>query len=297
MRKKTGTLIILPLIAAAALAAQSCSKDEPEKASGKASGPEAGEQARSYGGVTLMPEEPRAGAMLRALVTGDGELRWERNGEPLMASGETLPTAGFKKGDVIRVIVGPPGAEKTAEAVLVNAPPVIRSVRLSPRPFHKGEDITAEAQGFDPDGDAVSYKYEWSVNGESVYGAEEQMLPSGSFARGDEVAVSVTARDSESAGEVFKASFGRASNAPPKFTSSPPVDFTGRFIYKPVVADLDGDTITLSLEKGPEGMKIENGAVDWRAGGEQKGAFEVTIAADDGNGGAVLQTFELRVGQ
>lgn len=298
MRKKTGALIILPLFAAAAIMAQSCSKDEPKNAAQIESAPSVSEGAPSSAAVALLPEEPRAGTMLRAVVTGGAsEVRWERNGEPLMAAGETLRTDGFKKGDVIRAVIGLPGAGKSAETVLVNAPPVIRSVRISPRPFHKGDDITAEPLGFDPDGDAVSYRYEWTVNGESVYGADGQSLPSGSFVRGDEVAVRVIARDSESAGEAFKAVAGRAENAPPKFTSKPPADFTGRFVYAPTAADPDGDAIALSIEKGPEGMKLENNAVDWRAAAGQAGTFEVTIAADDGNGGSVLQTFELRIGQ
>ena len=294
MRKKTGTFIIMPLIAAAALAVQSCAKDEPKEAARS----EVTAGAPASAGVTLLPEEPRAGTMLRAVVSGEAsEVRWERNGEPLMAAGDTLQTAGFKKGDVIKVVVGSPGAEKAAEAVLVNAPPVIRSVSVSPRPFHNGNGITVEPQGYDPDGDAISYKYGWTVNGESVYGVDERVLPAGSFVRGDEIAVSVTASDSEAAGEVFRVVAGKAVNAPPRFTSAPPVDFTGRFIYATALADPDGDTIALSLEKGPEGMKVENGVVEWRAKGDQKGSFEVTISADDGNGSVVLQTFELKVGE
>jgi len=298
MKKKTGVYMILPLVAAAALGAQSCSKNEPEKAVTPESATVVSKAAPGITAVALLPEEPRAGTMLRAVITGGAaDVRWERNGEPLMAQGETLPTAGFKKGDVIRVVAGEPGAEKSAEALLVNAPPVIRSLSISPRPFHKGDALTVEPMGFDPDGDTVSYRYEWTVNGESVYGAEDNVLSSGSFARGDEVAVRVVAHDSETSGEPFKAVAGRVGNAPPKFSSKPPADFTGRFVYSPTVADPDGDTITLSLEKGPEGMKVENNSIDWRAGADLSGTFEVTISADDGNGGSVLQTFELRVGQ
>jgi hypothetical protein len=44
-------------------------------------------------------------------------------------------------------------------------------------------------------------------------------------------------------------------------------------------------------------MGIANGTIDWRAKEEQKGSFEVTVAAEDGFGGKALQTFELKVGQ
>jgi hypothetical protein len=294
MRKKTGSVIIIPLVAAAALLAQSCSKDEH----GKAVQDQAPVSAVATAEVTLVPEAPKAGTMLRALVSGEGvQVRWLRNGQPLANEGDTLSTTGFRKGDVIRAVAGPEGSQSAAEAVLVNAPPVIRSVTILPRPFYKGQDISAETAGWDPDGDNISYRYEWTVNGERVYEADGQALPGGSYSRGDLVAVRIVPYDGENEGESFNVEAGRAGNLPPRFTSSPPADFSGRFLYTPAVSDPDGDSVTLLLERSPEGMAIANGTIEWRAKEEQKGSFEVTVAAEDGFGGKALQTFELKVGQ
>lgn len=65
-------------------------------------------------------------------------------------------------------------------------------------------------------------------------------------------------------------------------------------MYQPRAADQDGDAVSISLVKGPEGMTAEKGSIEWNAKGH-KGSFEVTVAADDGNGGQSLQTFELKV--
>lgn len=294
MRKKTGSFIVIPFIAAAAFSAQSCTKDGAEKAGQELKTGSPGAPAE----VALLPEAPKAGTMLRAVVSGDAvEVRWLRNGQPLATEGDTLLTTGFRKGDVIRVVAGPAGSERAAEAVLLNAPPVIRSVTILPRPFYKGQDIVAEVQGWDPDGDSISYKYEWTVNGERVYETDGHVLSGGSYGRGDAIAVKVVPFDGESEGESFKAEAGQAGNSPPRFTSTPPADFSGRFLYSPVVSDPDGDSVALSLERSPEGMAIGNGVIEWRAKDDQNGSFEVTIAAEDGSGGKALQTFELKVGQ
>lgn len=294
MRKITPKIAV-PLIAAAALALQSCSKDEAQKISSGSQGPGAGSAKVS---VTLLPESPKAGSILRAVVSGEDALvRWQRNGEPLEAEGDMLATSGFRKGDVITALAGPDGAQGSAEAVLQNAPPSIRSVTVSPRPFYKGQDLNAMAEAWDADGDNVSFSYEWSVNGERVYEAEGAVLPAARYDRGDEIAVTVSPSDGEGEGEPFRAVAGKAENSPPKFTSAPPADFSGRFIYAPAVSDADGDSVALSLVRSPEGMTISGGTVEWRARDEQKGSFEVTIAAEDGFGGRTLQTFELKVGQ
>lgn len=292
MRKIT---IAIPLMAAL-LAAQSCSKDSPRE--DNASAPEALEAAGGDAQVIILPEDPKAGAVLRGVVTGqDGPLRWFRNGEALEAEGDTLPTSGFRKGDVIKLIAGEGADQGYAETVLMNTAPSVRSVNISPRPFYNGQDIRAGAEAWDADGDSVSFKYEWYVNGERVFDAGGDVLSAGSFSRGDDVAVTVVPFDGEIEGEAFRAEVGKTANSAPTFTSSPPADFSGVFIYKPVLSDPDGDGIAVSIVKGPEGMAAADGKVEWRPRDEQKGSFEVTIAADDGFGGRALQTFELKVGQ
>lgn len=288
MKNKTvKNLFAATILAGAFLSAQSCRKADTDT---KEADITPGEVS-----VSIVPEKPKAGALLRAIATGaDGlALKWERNGMALTGSAETLATSDFKKGDTIRVSLGQ-GAH--AETVLLNSPPVIKAVTLSPSMFSRGVDIKAEVEGWDPDEDRLDYEYQWAVNGETIYSETGPVLPGNSYARGDAVTVRVAAYDGEEKSVPFEAKAGTAENSPPRFTSVPPVEFSGTFLYKPSIADKDADPVSISIAKGPQGMKVEGGAIEWNAKG-QKGSFEVTVSADDGNGGQALQSFELKVGQ
>jgi len=289
MRKKTiKTFSAVILAAAAVAAAQSCDR-KGEDARVAENRPENASR------ISIIPENPKAGTMLRAVVTGAGGLtfRWERNGQALAATADTLDTSGFKKGDRIMLVAG---RGETAETVLLNSPPVVRSVSFKPGEFSAGVDLQAEVEGWDADGDAVEYEYQWTVNGQAVYSETGPVLGGDRYERGGEISVRVVPYDGEVSGASFEAKAGAARNSPPRFTSVPPVEFSGTFVYKPAVSDKDADAVSVSVVKGPEGMTASSGAIEWNASGH-KGSFEVTLAADDGNGGQSLQSFELKVGQ
>lgn len=289
MKKNIKTFSAVIILAAAALAAaQSCDK---KSADGKAE-----ENMHENASISIIPENPAAGTMLRAVVTGGHGLafKWERNGEVLEAADETLDTSGFRKGDTIRLLAYDAGA--AAETVLLNSPPAVKSITFKPGAFSAGVDLQAEAEGWDPDGDGIQYEYQWTVNGQALYSETGPVLGGDKYERGSEISVRVVPYDGEEQGKPFEAKAGLAQNSPPRFTSVPPAEFSGRFAYKPVVSDKDADAVSISVVKGPEGMKVTNGTIEWNAKGQQ-GSFEVTLAADDGNGGQCLQSFELKVGQ
>lgn len=291
MREKTIKTFFAVILAAAAIeAVQSCDKKGVD---GKVA-----ENKPGNASISIIPENPAAGTMLRAVATnGDSRtFRWERNGEALTATADTLDTAGFKKGDRIRLVAGGGGPEATAETVLRNSPPVVRSVTFKPGAFSAGLDLQAEAEGWDAEGDAIEYEYQWAVNGQAIYSETGPVLGGDKYERGGEISVRVVPYDGEEQGSPFEAKAGVARNSPPRFTSVPPVEFSGTFVYKPAVSDKDADAVTVSVVKGPEGMTASGGAIEWNARG-QKGSFEVTLAADDGNGGQSLQSFELKVGE
>lgn len=283
-------------LAAAVLAAgsQSCERKSPGHGAPDAA------QGQGAGGpvlVRIVPERAPVGAVLRAIVQGPGDglsLSWEKGGEALGASSDTIDTAGFRKGDTVKVVATLSGVQTSAEAVIVNSPPAVRSVAFGPGPLTGGRDVKAAVEGSDRDNDAVRYEYLWSVNGQAVYSETGPVLGGDRFVRGDVVSVMVTPFDGEAQGEPFEASAGAVENSAPRFTSAPPVEFSGSFVYRPEALDADGDAVAFAVVKGPEGMKAEGGVLEWDARG-QKGAFEVTLSADDGSGGRALQTFELKV--
>lgn len=286
--KNTSAVLLGALLASGIASCDKKSAAPPEKM-------ESGQAAS----ISLIPDDPAPGTMLRAVVSIGGEglaLRWERNGEALEVRADTLDTTGFKKGDRIRLVAGQGGPGETVETVLINTRPVVRSVSFKPGALSRGVDITAEVEGWDVDGDPLSYEYQWSVNGDEIYSETGQTLHGDKFQRGDEVSLRVVPDDGEAEGASFDAVAGQIRNSPPRFTSTPPAEFSGTFVYKPTVTDPDRDVVTFSILKGPQGMKESGGTIEWNAKG-QSGAFEVTLSADDGNGGQSMQTFELKVSE
>ncbi|MBI1910936.1 MAG: hypothetical protein HYS21_02950 [Deltaproteobacteria bacterium] len=289
MIKIRGLNMILPALISCALL-QSCGKPENQKT-------ELG-QAQALT-VELVPEAARAGATLRAIVKGAEEAayHWEHNGEEVADNtGDTLQTKNFRKGDKVKVAVLSNGGQANAESVLVNSPPSIRSIKITPAELHSGVEVKAAVEGFDPDGDTITYEYHWFVNGQRDYLQTGPAFELKNFSREDTVTLKVTPFDGTEAGEPLEAKAGKIANTPPKFVSTPPADFSGIFVYIPKVTDPDGDSTALTLVKGPEGMRLNDGRIEWNAKG-QKGSFEIIISADDGNGGQAVQSFEMKVAQ
>ncbi|RMF09435.1 MAG: VCBS repeat-containing protein [Candidatus Neomarinimicrobiota bacterium] len=75
-------------------------------------------------------------------------------------------------------------------------------------------------------------------------------------------------------------------NDPPVFISEPSLtEFltNDTFTYRPVVRDRNVDAhITLGLERGPEGMVLEDGELVWHTDSSNTGVYEVRLVASDG---------------
>ncbi len=60
-------------------------------------------------------------------------------------------------------------------------------------------------------------------------------------------------------------------------------------------SDPDGDTVTLSAQNLPAGAAFQNGTFTWSPTNQQAGTYEVTITANDGNGGTDTITVNITV--
>ncbi len=253
------------------------------------------------GSVRIIPENPRVNSDLLAVFSGSAKVMdyiWFRNGAPIEGvNGEGLAKGNFKKGDEIRVTVNADGVKRSFSVVIGNSPPAVTGVKLNPEYIHRGVDITAEAEGSDPDGDSVTFDYQWIINGEELPALTGPVLKGDQFKRGDRVAVRVAPYDSYISGVPFTTPPVVIPDAPPAFVSTPPKEFASRtYIYKVQAVDLDGDTINFSLSKAPKGMKIGNdGTIEWAVTNEDKGSHEVSITADDGQGGTATQEYKIDI--
>ena len=87
---------------------------------------------------------------------------------------------------------------------------------------------------------------------------------------------------------------GGASNVAPSIDSTPVTTATEQqaYSYDVNASDVDGDSLTYSLDIAPSGMSINasSGLISWTPSTGQAGSHGVTARVDDGNGGSDTQT-------
>jgi len=251
--------------------------------------------------VKIIPDMPTVKQDIEAVLTGDGDVsyRWEKNGEVITGeNSQRVLKERFKKGDVISVTVTSDGNTANASAVIQNSLPEVKSVPFNPQRGHRGIDISVAPVGFDADGDAIDYHYQWVINGEELVGENRQVLKGDRFKRGDAMSVKVTPFDEEGEGEVYKTRAIIIPDAPPKFTSAPLQGFKGNtYKYNVTAEDPDGDAITYSLASAPKGMTIDSstGVIEWQIAPESAGAHKIEVAAQDEEGLRAFQRYTLTI--
>jgi hypothetical protein len=253
--------------------------------------------------VTLLPEVPRSGGLLTAVVKGalgPFVYTWELNGE--LVAGENkarLSLTGLVRGDVVRVVVADGETEASAETVVINSPPKVESVVVKTPLLCRGVDFEVEAQARDVDGDPVEFRYVWRVNGRELFFQTGPVLPGDSYEKGDIVKLTVIPRDQEEEGEPFdKGLEFEVANAPPRFITSPPENFiSAGYSYQARAVDADEDEVRYLLAKGPDGMTIdpEKGLVRWTVPADERGTHEVRIEARDADGMIGWQEYTLKI--
>ena len=199
---------------------------------------------------------------------------------------EITPTAGMQKGEVYR----------TATVAVGNTPPSIASVVLFPQTIEIGERLEAQVEASDPDHDRVDLTYRWLKNNVAIKEGEEPFLTTTGLSSRDQIAVEVTAHDPSATGNSVRSAALTFGNRPPKIVSVPPAsDATSPYEYVVKAVDPDGDHMAFQLETAPPGMTInaQSGHIVWSLPSNQHGTFHVKVVAQDGQGGAAFQEFDL----
>jgi len=253
--------------------------------------------------VRILPESPKAGDDLRAVVSGvrgKFSYRWEVNGASVDGGTKaSLPGEAFQKDDQVAVVVSINGQEFRVETSIRNTPPEIMSLSVLPRGFFRGIDIIAKPVGRDVDGDSISYSYLWLINGEERLGETSATLSGEQFTRGDRVSVVVTPFDGEGNGKPVHSHEIPVGNAPPRFVTSPPSLPKDSSIYQYAVRaeDLDDDLLTYRLEAAPEGMRIDEktGYLTWRIRPAHAGENLVRIVVSDPHGAQTAQEYSINL--
>lgn len=258
--------------------------------------------AENAPGVGLHPDPPSSAdevrVHLRQMPAGY-EVFWEKNGVVLDdVHGERLPKGRVARGDILTARVRFDGGEVEASAQVVNSPPEMLAINFVDARIHRGVDIVLEPVAVDADGDPVTFGYLWWINGEEVFGRDNERLPGEMFYKGDRIAVQVTPADAFGQGKPFTGREFVIPGAPPKFVSEPPLSFQSlTYEYQAQAEDADGDDIRYSLAEAPKGMSLDenSGLIRWTLRGVDPGEYRIRIRAVDSDDMEAFQEFTLTI--
>jgi hypothetical protein len=135
-------------------------------------------------------------------------------------------------------------------AISVNGLPTAPAVSIAPDPATSADDLTATASGStDPEGQTVTYSYEWILNAGST-GNTGAVLPASATSKNDMWTVRATPMDGTSTGPYAEASLTIA-NSPPEVTGvaiTPGAPSTqDDLVCSYTVSDADGDSVSIGF--------------------------------------------------
>jgi hypothetical protein len=182
--------------------------------------------------------------------------------------------------------------------IQVNRPPIITSVNIAPQTPNKESDLDVITRSQDPDGDPVTYHYQWIKNNEEILGEDKNILKSGNFKKGDLIQVRVTPSDGKVEGKPFL-------SVPVKILNSPPVIQDVRIEPKMAYAndhlkvqvksyDVDGDSIYYTYQWEKNGVVLtEEKTEALEKGRFKKGdSIAVTVTPNDGESQGISKKSE-----
>jgi hypothetical protein len=234
------------------------------------------------------------------------DYRWTVKARRIEATGNRFDVPHWaKRGDPVTVVVVANAGLASSEvfehtARVANQRPRMKEIRILTREDEQEPQGVwhADPLAEDPDGDPLTFRYAWSVNGRESRDHRSTFNRSNTK-RGDEIRLTAWASDGASESSPLSSAPFKVANSPPEILSQPPsLDDSGLFLYVVHAKDPDGDAqLHYALEEGPPGMTINptSGELQWQATLKDAGEHAVRIAVDDGNGGTSHQGFYVQV--
>lgn len=135
-----------------------------------------------------------------------------------------------------------------------------------PDPLEPGETLQAQVDAEDPDGDTVTFRHQWLVNGEPLAGAVHSTLLPSLLKRGDRLSVRVVPLDAKVEGAPVESPPAIMPNTPPavtRITLMPGEPHVGDRVQVEVEShDQDQDAVTYLFRWYRNGRPVEGGAGD-----------------------------------
>jgi Big-like domain-containing protein len=225
-------------------------------------------------------------AIPRNFKPAGSQIGWMINGQPVPGVfGAQFQLSGLKRGDTVQASSEVNGSVVVSNVIEIkNSPPEILSMAIMPEIFKKGDVPYVQPVARDADGDAVSFTYEWTVNGQPAGG--EQRLGE-ILKRGDRISVKVTPFDGIDHGKSVSLD-QEILNLPPTIAEHKEFSFDGSLCtYQVKAVDPDGDSLQYSLDGASNDVSIDSssGLIKWSVPPAFKGDKNISIVVTDGHGG------------
>jgi DNA-binding beta-propeller fold protein YncE len=213
-------------------------------------------------------------------------------------NGVAVPTLGPSRVYVTNSLT----ADVTVVPITFNAPPVMVSATIAPTSPDTDDVLTATGVAQDPDGDQLTYSFQWIKAGLDIPGATGATLDlgvGGNGDHGDQIAVRVTASDGSATSGPLTSAVVTVVNSAPEMTSatitpaSPDTDDV--LTATPAAQDLDSDPLTFSYQWTKGGIDITGATgatLDLGVGGngDHGDQIAVRVTASDGSATSVPLT-------
>lgn len=211
-------------------------------------------------GVRLDPEQPTTASEVGFVPEDPADpdddpisfvVAWYVN-DALVSDAPTLHADLFSQGDLVRVEITPDDGEAlgmmvSSDAVeAANGKPQLTGLTLLPAAPRVDDTLLIDFEATDPDGDPITIRITWLIDGQVVKDGEDPELQPGDHTRGDEIVVEIRADDGIAGETTATAGPVVVVNTPPVVLSasvSPaePTRLTGATCVPGEWFDADGD--------------------------------------------------------
>ena len=241
--------------------------------------------------ISIGPEDATKSSII-LLRTGDtaidpDKIHWLVNGMKVEDFGGHRFTPGtLNKGDVVQAVATSGNNELLSnELTIRNSSPSIVRAKLAPEFPTADSTFTVNADARDDDNDFISYNYKWYVNDQ--YKGNDSYLET-ELLRGDDVTVEISPTDREDTGKSVRIT-SKVFNSLPVVSESEPVLEANSYKHRINASDPDGDQLIFTLQKGPEGMTIDqSGVLSWEIKSGTSGDHDIEVLINDNHGGEIL---------
>jgi hypothetical protein len=172
--------------------------------------------------------------------------------------------------------------EKIEPKPKTNSPPVITSVNILPEKPNRESELSVIIQSNDPDGDPVTYRYQWIKNDEDIVGENKNTYKPGNLKKGDIIQIRIIPSDGKVEGKPFLSAPVRIVNAPPVVQevwidpNAPTAKDSLKAFEKSV--DPDGDSVFLTYQWEKNGVVLLDERKEILEQGRFKKGDMITVA-------------------